>query len=102
MGYGALMGQKYVPESAPSVNVTLNAASWTGSSAPYSITVTVNGVTATSNQTVKPALNVTAAQLEQLQKANIQDGGQAVNSITLKAFGEKPTQNLPIQVILWG
>ena len=108
MAYGSLQGQQtpqYTPPAPTpisSVTVTLNASSWTGSAAPYSITVTVNGVTANSYQTIKPTTTVTATQLEALQKANIQDGGQAANSITLKAFGEKPTINLPVEVILWG
>lgn len=79
---------------------TLTYSGWSGSSAPYTQTVTVNGVTATSHQDILPALNVSAEELAALQAANLQDGGQAVNSITLKAFGEKPTINLPIRVIV--
>lgn len=84
------------------VNATLSASSWQGSSAPYTYTLSVNGVTATSNQEILEALNITATQLEALQAANIVDGGQSANSITLKAFGEKPTIDIPIRVILRG
>ena len=84
------------------VTATLLAASWTGSSAPYTYTLAVNGVTANSNQELLPALTITEEQLTVLQAANIQDGGQAVNSVTLTAFGDKPTIDLPIRVIVRG
>lgn len=84
------------------LSLTLLAANWTGDAAPYSYALTVSGVTATSNQEILPALNITAEQLETLQGANIQDGGQAANSMTLKAYGDKPTIDLPIRVIKRG
>ena len=84
------------------VTATLLAASWTGSSAPYTYTLAVTGVTANSNQELLPALTITKEQLTALQAANIQDGGQAVNSVTLTAFGDKPTIDLPIRVIVRG
>ena len=84
------------------VPATLFASNWTGASAPYTYTLAVTGVTANSNQELLPALNITEEQLTVLQAANIQDGGQAANSVTLTAFGDKPTINLPIRVILRG
>lgn len=84
------------------VTATLLPTGWTGDAAPYSYALTVSGVTATSNQEVLPALNITAEQLEALQSANIQDGGQAANTMTLKAYGDKPTIDLPIRVIKRG
>ena len=97
----AVKGTDYAGASE-TVTATLLAARWTGNAAPYSYTLTVSGVTATSNQEVLPALNITAEQLEALQGANIQDGGQAENSMTLKAYGDKPTIDLPIRVIKRG
>lgn len=97
----ATKGTDYAGASE-TVTATLLAASWTGDAAPYSYTLTVSGVTATSNQEVLPALNITAEQLEALQGANIQDGGQAANSMTLKAYSDKPTIDLPIRVIKRG
>ena len=88
--------------SSYAMSATLLAASWTGTSAPYTYTLAVNGVTANSNQELLPALNITEEQLTALQAANIQDGGQAANSITLTAFGDKPTIDLPIRVIVRG
>lgn len=97
----ATKGTDYVGASE-TVTATLLAASWTGDAAPYTYVLTVSGVTATSNQEVLPALNVTAKQLGALQGANIQDGGQAANTMTLKAYNYKPTIDLPIRVIKRG
>lgn len=79
---------------------TLTAAGWTGSAAPYSQTVSITGVTATSRNTICPALTITAVQLEALQSANLVDGGQTAGKITLKAFGDKPTINIPMRIII--
>jgi hypothetical protein len=89
-------------DKSTSVNKTLSAASWTGSTAPFSYSLTVTGVTSTSNQEILPSLTITAEQLTALQAANMQDGGQATNTIVLKAFGTKPTVDIPIRVILRG
>ena len=97
----AVKGTDYAGASE-TVMATLLAASWTGDATPYGYTLTVSGVTATSNQEVLPALNITAEQLRSLQSANIQDGGQAANTMTLKAYGDKPTVDIPIRVIKRG
>lgn len=97
----ATKGTDYAGTSE-TVTATLLAASWIGSSAPYAYTLAVNGVTANSNQELLPALTITEEQLTALQAANIQDGGQAANSVTLTAFGDKPTIDLPIRVIVRG
>ena len=84
------------------VTATLAAASWTGSEAPYVYTLAVAGVTATSYQELLPAVDITAEQLAALQAANITDGGQAAGTMTLKAYGKKPTVDIPIRVIKEG
>ena len=82
--------------------VTLAAASWSGDSAPYTYALTVNGVTDTSTQEIVFATSINLEQLTAGQNANIQDGGQSANTIVLKAWGEKPTVDLPIRVIMRG
>ena len=84
------------------VTATLLSARWTGDAAPYLYVLAVEGITAKSNQEVLPGLDITTEQLEALQGANIQDGGQAAGSITLKAFGDVPTIDIPIRVIVRG
>lgn len=83
-------------ENVSTVNVTLAASSWSGST----YIATVNGVTSTSNQFIIPALDITSEQFEALQGASILDAGQSENTIILKAFGEIPTIDLPIRVII--
>ncbi len=77
---------------------TLLAANW--SSAAY--TLAVSGVTAASAVEILPGAYITEAQLEALQEANIQDGGQSAGSITLNAFGDAPTIDIPIRIIVRG
>ncbi len=78
--------------------VTLAAASW--SSGLY--VVSLSDITATCPVEILPAQNITAAQLNALQAANIQENAQAAGSITLKAFGTVPAVNIPIRVIVRG
>lgn len=85
-----------------SVSATLAAASWTGSSAPYSLTVAVTGVTTTSNQELLPDTAITLAQLKELQSANIIGYSQTTNSVTLRAWGIKPTVDIPVVFIVRG
>ena len=87
------------PNKPTTTEATLLASGWTGTSAPYTYTLSVTGVTADSHQEYLPGLDITVAQLTALQAANIQDGGQAEGTVTLKAFGAKPTVDLPIRVL---
>lgn len=90
-----------VPKSTKA-SATLSTGSWSGSSPPYTHFVGVGGVTTTSVQEIKLPASATLAQIEAAQAANIQDGGQAINQIILKAWGEKPTINIPIEIIIRG
>jgi len=82
--------------------LTLSTASWAGTAAPFTYALTVTGVTVDSNQELVPSTDITQTQLEALQAANVQDAGQASNIINLKAWGEKPSVDIPIRVILRG
>lgn len=84
------------------IAVTLASASWTGTAAPYTYTISNSAITATTNQELTPATDITADQLAALQSANIIDGGQAAGSMTLKAFGEKPSVDIPVRIIVKG
>ncbi len=83
-------------------SATLASASWTGTAAPYTYTISNSAITATSTQELSPATDITADQLSALQAANIIDGGQAAGSMTLKAFGEKPSVDIPVRIIVKG
>lgn len=84
------------------LSITLPSAGWSGTTAPYTMTLTNAAITATSTQELSPATNITADQLTALQNANIIDGGQAAGSMTLKAFGEKPSVDIPVRIIVKG
>lgn len=86
--------QSYLPKST---TISLLAASWTGSSQPYSQVVTINGVTVNSKVDLQP----TAVQIVELQNAHIMlmtenDAG----TITVYALGEKPTSDYTMQVLI--
>lgn len=97
-------------KSAKSIitNVTLASGSWVGSSAPYTYTLSVTGVTADNEVEVLPNYTgMTIAQAAALTTAfeNAQISKyipQATNSITLYSYGIKPTSNMPMTVIIRG
>lgn len=82
---------------------TLSKSGWTGSTKPFTFTLNnISGVTASNNVELVVPNNISLAQVEAYQSAAIVTGTQAVNSITLKAYGEKPKIDLPITVIVRG
>lgn len=93
----------YTNESAGRESrTTLKANSWMGSSAPWTITLSNSDITTTTYQDILPDITITAEQLEAMQSANIQDGGQTAGNMTLKAYGDKPTIDIPVRLIVRG
>lgn len=90
-----------VDKSSQKTTATIGTT-WTGSSAPFSQTISVSGVTASSVVEISLPTNATAAQVEAYNNLVLQDGGQTTNSITLRAFGSKNTITIPINVIIRG
>lgn len=81
---------------------TLLSSNWVGDSAPFIYTLGVSGVTATSLQEVFPSSTATTEQFTAWQGASIADGGQADNTLILKAYGTKPTVDIPVKVVVRG
>lgn len=82
---------------------TLSKSGWKGSAVPFTFTLNnITGVTKNNNIELVVPSNISLAQVESYQSAVIVTGTQAANSITLKAYGEKPTIDLPITVIVRG
>ena len=81
---------------------TLSAASWSGSDAPYSYTYNNSNIKASSPVELLPGASITAVQLEALQGANIIGGSQIAGSVTLLAYGDKPSTDIPVQFIIRG
>lgn len=81
---------------------TLSQTGWTGDEPPYTYSLSVSGVTTTSVQEILPTTTATEEQIIALQAANMQDGGQSVGKITIKAWGDKPEIDLPVRIIIRG
>ena len=81
------------------VETTLEAANW--SEALY---VWSNSGIVSANQVIEmsPGKTITLEQLEALQGANVIGTDQAVGSLTLKAFGDVPTVDIPVTFLLRG
>lgn len=84
------------------VSATLLASGWDTSGDWPKYTLALAGITADSNQEYLPPVNPTTEVVEALQVALFQDGGQAAGVAYILAYGEVPTIDLPIRVILRG
>lgn len=73
---------------------------WTGSSAPYKQTIAIADVKENSVVEISLPPTATANHVNAFQKLNLQDGGQSNGSITLRAFGDKNTVSIPVNVII--
>ena len=80
--------------------VILSAASWVAATTGYKYTLSVPGVTASNNVEVVLPGSATDAQVEAWMAAGVACGTQTTNSITLRAFGEKPGINIPLEIII--
>ena len=84
-------------------NVTLSSTSWSGSEAPFSYTVSNTDVTSTSKVVeIMPANGATNEQLQAYLSAGMCGGATGTGTITIKAFGEKPSINIPITILVRG
>lgn len=81
---------------------SLLATGWTGESAPYNQAITIEGMNETKNWEVTNCTNpmMTSEELEAFSSARILAGPQSANTINLVAYGEKPTIDIPILVIV--
>lgn len=78
------------------INLTVLANAWQGSN----ITLTANGVTASNDIVVSMSENMTEAQYNAVRGAGIICTAQGTNSITLTAYDEVPSINIPITVFI--
>lgn len=81
--------------------VTVSASAWNGSSAPYTATAYVSGVTPINNIVVGIGSSATSAQYAAFLDGQIICSAQGNGYIQLTAFGTKPTTTLPISVLVF-
>lgn len=88
--------------SATSTNtsVTLAAANWVGASAPYTQTVTVQGMTSSIVPIIGlvPSATVSTGLEEQTQWGYVTKAESGANSITFSCYETKPTVDLMISI----
>lgn len=80
------------------ISVVLSANSWTDNSQ----TISVSGISKNSCGSVAPAQNITAEQMSALCDAMLHVTGQSDGAITVTAFQEVPTVDIPIVVTISG
>ena len=77
--------------------ITLTKSGWTGNSAPYEQTVTVNTVTAATKIDLQP----TVSQIVSLQNDDIALMAENANgAVKIYSFGGKPSSDMTMQVLL--
>lgn len=91
----AVSGTDYAPPSQ-SITATLTAAGW----ADNAQTLTVSGVTTTSNGLLRIAQTATAEQFTAWGAALPRITAQAAGSITVTIAGTVPTVDIPVEVII--
>ncbi len=84
------------------VDGVLLASAWVGDSAPYSQSISVQGLTSERNGSISVSQNITAEQLEAVLSAVLSVSGQADGTLTIVANKGKPSVDIPVSIILLG
>ena len=82
------------------VPATLFASNWTGASAPYTYTLAVTDVTASSNGSLRIAQSATDEQFTAWGATQLRVTAQAAGTLTVKATGTVPTIDIPVEVLI--
>ena len=76
----------------------LTASGWQGETAPYVQEITVEGMTEETQGTVAVSESATDEQYTAATYAALRKVAQGTNSLTIKAYGEKPSVDIPLTV----
>lgn len=82
------------------ISFTLPKTGWNGASAPYYQTVSVSGITDNMKAVFSISESATDAQFASAADAMIAVTSHTENSITVKAFGEKPNVDIPCVILV--
>jgi hypothetical protein len=80
------------------VSATLLSGGWSSGEQ----TLQISGVTAESNGVIGLSQSVSDAEMEAAKNAELYVCGQGTGTITVAAYGETPTRDIPVVVILLG
>ena len=76
-------------------------SAWSDDS-PYVQTISVEGLNADQNGIITIGQNITTEQLEDVVAADMRISDQTDGSLTVTAYGDKPTRDIPVIIILLG
>ena len=83
------------------INAVLLMSAWSDDS-PYVQTISVEGLNADQNGIITIGQNITTEQLEDVVAADMRISDQTDGSLTVTAYGDKPTRDIPVTIILLG
>ena len=86
------------PGGSTAVSATLLSGGWSSGEQ----TLQISGVTAESNGVIGLSQSVSDAEMEAAKNAELYVCGQGTGTITIAAYGETPTRDIPVVVILLG
>lgn len=85
-----------------SIVFTVPVSAWTGTSAPYTCTVSVNGITAKTNGVIGISNTATEAQYSECLECGLRLVSQDNDTITMHSRYKKPVLALPLEIIVTG
>lgn len=83
------------------INAVLLMSAWSDDS-PYVQTISVEGLNADQNGIITIGQNITTEQLEDVVAADMRISDQTDGTLTVTAYGDKPTRDIPVTIILLG
>ena len=95
----AILADKAVHSKA--VSCVLKANAWSGTIAPYTQEIDIEGLTANQNGSISVAHNATLTEREIAREAILSIVGQDDGTLTIAADGEMPEFDIPVFVILF-
>ena len=91
---GVASGRKHVP-------TVISVENWEGDLAPYTTSVSIEGVTDTTEASVIAPFDITVDEHQALSHAEIVTGCTSNGKVVLKAFGEKPKIDIPVDILVY-
>lgn len=94
------LGEK--ADSSVVIPAVLAANAWNGDDAPYTQSVSIEGLLAGTNGIINVAHSATIEQRDAAREALLSVSGQSDGFLTVVADGEMPEIDIPVHVILLG